>query len=303
MAYENNGTVQLDGSAIRRIREEQKLTQFYIAKVVGVTTDTVSRWENNRYPTVRRDNAVLLAEALEVPVEDILLDVASTGKHAVGFRFSLMTYLLIGVFCVLSSFGLYFYLNRIHVDDYQLSVQRLLPPHASVATHLPVRVLIEISSGTIDGMVLRENFPKGFKLIEADPIPSSLDNINGSARWILQSVTRPLLVSYLLQPDPSIVPGDTLRFQGDLIVHSSGENNTAMVAGDTLIPVDNYHWADANRDLIIDDGEALDASVTSIAMENVHVDWDLIEAIWEAGRYRFDSEKQKFIEVQIDPGF
>ena len=45
MAQEDRGKVRLDGSAIRRIREEQKLTQFYIAKVVGVTTDTVSRWE------------------------------------------------------------------------------------------------------------------------------------------------------------------------------------------------------------------------------------------------------------------
>ena len=47
-----------------------------------------------------------------------------------------------------------------------------------------------------------------------------------------------------------------------------------------------------------DDGEALDASVMSIAMKDVHVDWDLVETIWDAGSYRLDSEKQKFIAVR-----
>src|SRR5690554_760692 len=62
----------LDGSAVRRIREEKRLTQLYVAKVVGVTTDTISRWENNRYPSVRRENVVKLAEALEVSLDQIL---------------------------------------------------------------------------------------------------------------------------------------------------------------------------------------------------------------------------------------
>ena len=72
--YEDkSSTLCLDASEIRRIRESQQLTQLYVSKVVGVTTDTISRWENNRYPTIRRENALKLAEALEVPLEDILL--------------------------------------------------------------------------------------------------------------------------------------------------------------------------------------------------------------------------------------
>ena len=72
--YEDkSSTLCLDASEIRRVRESQQLTQLYVSKVVGVTTDTISRWENNRYPTIRRENALKLAEALEVPLEDILL--------------------------------------------------------------------------------------------------------------------------------------------------------------------------------------------------------------------------------------
>ena len=68
----DTSSVAIDAVAIRRIREEKRLTQLYVAKVVGVTTDTVSRWENNRYPTIMRDNALKLAEALEVDLAIIL---------------------------------------------------------------------------------------------------------------------------------------------------------------------------------------------------------------------------------------
>ena len=62
----------IDGAKIKSLRETKKLTQLYVASVVGVTTDTISRWENNRYPTIKRDNAEKLASALEVELADIL---------------------------------------------------------------------------------------------------------------------------------------------------------------------------------------------------------------------------------------
>ena len=69
---DKSSTVCLDGTEVKRIREGQQLTQCYVSKMVGVTTDTISRWENKRYPTIRRENALKLAEALEVPLVDIL---------------------------------------------------------------------------------------------------------------------------------------------------------------------------------------------------------------------------------------
>jgi transcriptional regulator with XRE-family HTH domain len=292
MEPDKTAKVQLDGSAIRRFREQQKLTQFYIAKVVGVTTDTVSRWENNRYPSVRRENALLLSEALEVPVEEILLAESSAPDHRV---FPIRFFLFAGAFLIVAVVA-YFLLNPAPVVDYEFTVQRLLPPHTATATKLPVGVSISVT-GPIDGMVLRENFPSGFTLVEASPPPSSLDNVAGSARWILQSVPETMLVSYLLQPDDSIKAGENLVFKGELIVNSSGENKSSVVAGKTAIRAEVYHWADTNRDLIIDDGEALDASVLSIAMKNIHIDWDLVEDIWDAGRYRLDPGTNTFIAV------
>jgi len=65
---EKSSAVCVDAAVVKRIRESRRLTQLYVSKVVGVTTDTISRWENNRYPTIRRENALKLAEALEVPL-------------------------------------------------------------------------------------------------------------------------------------------------------------------------------------------------------------------------------------------
>jgi len=64
--------VNIDGARIRRIREEKGLTQLYVATVVGVTTDTISRWENRRYPNIKKENAIKLAEALETQLTDII---------------------------------------------------------------------------------------------------------------------------------------------------------------------------------------------------------------------------------------
>ncbi|HSH14379.1 MAG TPA: helix-turn-helix transcriptional regulator, partial [Desulfurivibrionaceae bacterium] len=64
--------VRIDGAKARRIRENKGLTQLYVATVVQVTTDTISRWENRRYPTIKKENAEKLAEALGVELPALL---------------------------------------------------------------------------------------------------------------------------------------------------------------------------------------------------------------------------------------
>ena len=64
--------VKIDGSKTKYLRESKKLTQLYLSTVVGVTTDTISRWENRHYQSIKLENAEKLAQALEVPFEEIL---------------------------------------------------------------------------------------------------------------------------------------------------------------------------------------------------------------------------------------
>jgi DNA-binding transcriptional regulator YiaG len=46
--------VKIDGSKVKQLREQNGLTQLYVATAVQVTTDTISRWENKRYPTIKK---------------------------------------------------------------------------------------------------------------------------------------------------------------------------------------------------------------------------------------------------------
>ena len=68
--------VKIDGSKVKRLREQKGLTQLYVATAVQVTTDTISRWENKRYPSVKKENCLKLAETSELP-----LKISSNGKR------------------------------------------------------------------------------------------------------------------------------------------------------------------------------------------------------------------------------
>src|SRR5512145_1988670 len=179
-------TVCLDGTAVRRIREEKKLTQLYVAKVVGVTTDTISRWENNRYPSIKRENALRLAEALEAPVEDILqggTGICMVTEPALPPR--RLIYRALPIFLVLFVLAaVYFFVQRQQAPADSLLAERVLPNFAAPGSSIPVQVRLEAGS-EMKGFILREHFPPGWKLIEASPPPSSLDNEEGTARWIV----------------------------------------------------------------------------------------------------------------------
>lgn len=60
------------GKAIARYRKQKSLKQSELAEMVGVSQSYVARWETNR-DRPRRDSLKQIAEALEIPVEKLLL--------------------------------------------------------------------------------------------------------------------------------------------------------------------------------------------------------------------------------------
>lgn len=291
--------VNIDGNAIRRIREANKLTQLYVAKVVGVTTDTVSRWENNRYPSIRRDNALLLAEALEVELDDILLDdngdphTSAVSNARRKFYFGLAAFFIF----VFVGLGTYLYFMQRNPAAFDFSVSRVLPSFAVPGGTLPVRIRLD-TSGEMKGMILRERFPEGWKLNQASPPPSSLDNVDGIVRWIIKPDTQPAVISYLLHVPIDLEENEQFTFSGEVIINPRGSGVTYSINGNRLVKAGAYHWADDNGDFVIDDGETLDASNSIDEMEGLHLSWETIEKIWDAGRYKWDAEQKRFIPVE-----
>lgn len=296
-------TVSVDGNMARRIREEKKLTQLYVAKVVGVTTDTISRWENNRYPSIKRENALRLAEALEVAVEEILrretaadaepLAPAASARSPLRF----LPLLLIPLVVV----GAYFFSARPVPTPISLAATRELPNFAAPGTSFPVRVHLEIANAP-KGFILREHFPPGWQLIEAVPPASSLDNESGMARWILKPGEGLKRVSYLLRVDPAATVGKLGEFSGEIIANPDRGSPPAIVAGSSQAKIASFLWADQNGDHVVDDAEMLQASDTLEQMRGIHLDWAALEEIWDAGSYTWDPKKERFLPLPLRNG-
>jgi len=293
-------TVFLNGSAVKQIREDKKLTQLYVSKVVGVTTDTISRWENNRYPTIKRENALLLSEALEVDVNEILIDDPEAAgvnvKPAKRFR---VKPLLIGAFIIVLAiiFGVWFFPDKHLAPVFSLTVSRNLPNFAAPGSQVPVRVNFSspLPSG---GYILREYFPKGWKLIQASPPASSLDNINGVVRWIIKAGDSRERIVYMLQIDAAASPESYSKFRGEVIISSEQGQSTLTVNGDDSVSMGPVLWADSNGDSVIDDAEMLQASYTVDEMQGVHIDWGKLEKLWDAGQYHWDEKQKDFLPVR-----
>lgn len=289
-------TVCLDGAAIRRIREEKKLTQLYVAKVVGVTTDTISRWENNRYPSMKRENALRLAEALEISVEEILQ--GRTGECSIPEPTApprRRIYRFVPFFLILLVLaGIYFLLHRQQTPQDTLVAERILPAFAAPGNVIPVQVRLE-AGAEMKGFILREHFPRGWKLIEASPPASSLDNEEGTARWIVKPGEDRRMISYLLRIDVEAVVGKEGVFSGEVIANPNGSNAPSPVAGVSRVRIAPFQWADLNGDNVIDDAEMLQASDTVDRMRGVHLDWNQLEEIWDAGGYRLDEKRERFV--------
>jgi transcriptional regulator with XRE-family HTH domain len=312
-------TVCLDGAAVRRIREEKRLTQLYVAKVVGVTTDTISRWENNRYPTVRRENLFKLAEALESPAyllvkADLFAeeDAASDGSEgevpllakktaptARPFLYLGMLALLLGV----GGFLFYRWLSPSTSNPQGVPVDftavRTLPPYAAPGMIIPVRLRLNVDDAT-KRYIIREHFPPGWEVIEASPPASSIDNQEGKARWIVKQGEQSSLIVYLVRVDERSPLGMIARFRGEIVANLDEKNQAIASVGETEMTVGPYSWSDLNGDSTIDDAEMLEASQAFEELEGVHLDWKDLEHLWDAGQYHFDSAGRRFVPVKRD---
>jgi len=297
-----SSTVCIDATEVKRIREGKQLTQFYVSKVVGVTTDTISRWENNRYPTIRRENALKLAEALEVPLADILLKPAeeSIPGELPAQKMSPVLWFIIVALILVVVFVLFSFFARSPSLPASVTAERILPDFAGPGSSIPVQIRLthRAKSG---GIIVREYFPKGWKLVQANPPASSLDNVNGVARWIIKAGDDRDRVVYLVQVDTAAKLDAEESFQGEIIASREGSQSAVPVQGESNIMVAPVHWVDADGNRRIDDGEMLEGSFTIEDMAGVHIDWHDLEELWDAGSYSWDDKKKKFIPEPEKP--
>ena len=292
-------SVAIDGDQIRRIREEKRLTQLYVSKVVGVTTDTVSRWENNRYPTIMRDNAINLADALEVDLEDILKREILDEETVVAPPVK-KSYLKIWLFGMLAAtivlFVSFLFLPRTVSSVPKLVAKRILPAYAAPGFKVLVRVELDVDEN-LKGMILKETLPVGWDLLASEPVASHYDSDTGIVRWIFRKPQTNTTVLYLLSVPSGVEIDSNVEIAGELIANPDKHRSVAVVNSVGKMKINFFHCADTNGDFIIDDLEILELYDLTEPVKNMDLGWDLVEQIWEADGYKWSIEKNKFVPV------
>jgi transcriptional regulator with XRE-family HTH domain len=306
--------VKIDGSKVRSLREAKGLTQLYIATVVEVTTDTISRWENKRYPSIKEENALKLAEALEVTIDEILdeaLDeipekeikkTEETVKLSVSQSRSpksnrTLLWLMLLIVVLLLPF--IFYRSK-QPEPITIFATRLLPPHIPVGQPFPVIIQVETKQQGPFSLILKETLPANCEPIVSAPPFTGIDKKTGSLKWIARTKTQITTFVYLAKrlPTESNVASNTpMRFSGSVTLRNKKSSET-IIAGSLVLPLADYHWADANQDNRIEDAEILAVYDTFSALDNVEYNWQKIDDIWSGEGYHWDSDKQEYEILQ-----
>ena len=282
-------SVAIDGARIRSVREGKKLTQLYVASVVGVTTDTISRWENNRYPSIKRDNADRLASALEVELGEILrqeeeAELLEFVQPASSSRRLLWLSVLAAL--ILLMVAIFFFISR---STPVPTAIRWAPRFAAPGAIIPVQVRVTRKTGEDIGFILKEKLPGGARLVRALPASSASESSSGTViKWLIPRGSASVTVYYTFQMPVSPAPAHEVKLNGEIVLNAGGINRTEAVAGNNIIRIGTHHWADTNGDGRIDDDEIMPAYYIYEEMKGLGIDWNSIEEIWSGKGYRWN---------------
>jgi len=310
----SSGSVDINGNKIRLLREQKDLTQLYLATVVGVTTDTISRWENRRYPSIKLDNAKKLAEALGVALEDLLdekdavtgddLQDAQERSEPAGplspptpagrWLGSLYCKRWLGVgggLLLVLAAGFFF----LQVDHHSgVTTERIMPKHTAPNLPFPVIVQVTGSADSIHTLLVREELLGDGEAIGSAPEGEPPKHFGRNPRWIGKLVNGRATFLYLVQPGKKQRQQEEIGFKGELIV-GEGRSSGETIGGAERIALAPYHWVDVDRDYVISDSEILKAHET-YALPGVNlIDFTAIEELWVAGRYTLNKKTMSFV--------
>ena len=305
--------VKIDGTRVRAIREQKGLTQLYVATVVEVTTDTVSRWENKRYPTIKKENGLKLAEALEVDLSEILdsaEDEASQesdapesvvkshpapatdsdeGNSASAFWYKKPGHLSIFIAIAALIGGVWAALHYFSPVSSisETTVTRVVSPHFIPGRPLPVFLKIATPSPEAVSIILKEELPDETVLTAA--FPSSSGTSGATLKW-LTKVSGSELFFYTITTAPSF--DGTLSFSGS--VRDGNGSQPAEILGDVSTRSGLHHWADIDGDNRISDEEILRVYDLFANETPAALDLDLLEEMWLGEGYQWQPEEQQF---------
>lgn len=298
--------VKIDGSRIRALREEKGLTQLYLATAVAVTTDTISRWENRRYPTIKKENAEKLAEALEVGLDEILdagekstpapavVEVESDGDRQedtppVSAPVTIKWIAAPVALCLFLIAGWFFW----SAATMEITAVRIMPEHSVPGQPFPV--IIRVLGGGEGNVpfIIRENIREKAVVASLQP-KATVAAVDGGSqiKWI-NKLSSPADLAYTLTSSAMEV-GGSVNLQGTITVRKFGGSDQ-QIGGRQTVQLAPFHWADSNRDNRIDDQEILAVYADYAEIDGIELGLSSIEDIWFGSSYKWDQERNIFV--------
>lgn len=300
--------IKIDGEKIKLLREQQGLTQLYMATAVGVTTDTISRWENKRYPSIKEENAQKLAETLEVEVEEILLAETEDVKNEENEknvsnqpprtniyspkRKKAPLFIVLGIVVLI---GCIFWSARYFMKPdvaAELRAERFMPERSLPGSPFPV--VVEVYHQDSDGVsiILKESLPENSEVLQTLPSQGASTN-SGEIKW-LKKIDGTTRFSYLVK----INSAEYREYNFTGTISTAAETGNIAVSGNNTISLGPYHWADKNGDNSISDQEILTVFDYYSGIDDFTIDIEFIEKMWLGSKYTWDESTQK---ISITP--
>ena len=146
-------------------------------------------------------------------------------------------------------------------------------------------------------LILKEKLPEGCRPVVSSPPFTGFDSRTGTLKWISRTAGKQTTFVYLaVQEKEGSLPLSTtpLRFSGSVTLRDKKSPETG-VAGSLVLPLADYHWADANRDNRIEDEEILAVYDTFSGLDNIKYDWQKIDEIWSGEGYFWDTVKAEYV--------
>ena len=128
------------------------------------------------------------------------------------------------------------------------------------------------------------------------PAITSIDHDENSLKWIRRIDSKESVYAYMCSVPASATGTDRLLFSGSVTLKNN-ISNRYDIKGANSLAIAPYHWADRNRDYMIDDEEILAVYDTYSDIEELPFDRELVDSIWASSRYSWDPTKEQFITV------
>jgi transcriptional regulator with XRE-family HTH domain len=288
--------VRIDGTVVRKLREERGFTQLYVATAVGVTTDTISRWENKKYPTIKRENGLRLAEVLGVEPETVFVPddeekpaprpAQEPRQTRLGIPLDIYHRIINIALAIMIPLviGLMIWKKPVTRGSGSVEAVRVLP--RACAPGLAFPVVIRVSDAEQVPLLVRESVPAHAELVATVPPLTSRED--RTMKWLRRDDGTSRDVGYILRAGTG---ADILAFSGSITV-GSGKGRQVVIGGPSSMRVAPVHWADSNGDSRISDDEILEMYDRFGGLPGLAEPLERAEEIWMGSGYRWNEAEQ-----------